>query len=206
MPDKSLAPTFPLLRWAALAWLAVWALTYATVWGWLNFLQLCDIAVFLTCVGLWRGSSLLLSSQAVGSIVIDAVWTADVAWRLLSGRHLIGGTEYMWDAQYPLWVRLFSLYHIVLPVLAVWALRRTGYHPRGWILQSGIAAATLAVSLLLQPAVNLNNVYSDPIFGRAWGPPVVHLVFILAALVAVVYWPTHLVLQRLLPAANPKPA
>ena len=52
-----------------MAWLLVWGTSYARVWGWANFLHLCDIAVILTFVGLWRGSSLLISMQALSSIV-----------------------------------------------------------------------------------------------------------------------------------------
>jgi len=87
-----------------------WVPAYASVWGWTNLLHLCDIAVILTCAGLWFGSPLLLSSQAVSSIVVDLVWDLDVGWRLLSGKHLVGGTEYMWSEQVPLAVRLLSLF------------------------------------------------------------------------------------------------
>ncbi len=41
-------------------WLAVWLPAYWRVWGWANFLHLCDVTVILTCVGLWFGNSLLL--------------------------------------------------------------------------------------------------------------------------------------------------
>src|SRR2546425_2277083 len=34
-----------------------------------------------------------LSSQAVSSIVADAAWCVDVAWRLFLGRHLFGRSE-----------------------------------------------------------------------------------------------------------------
>jgi hypothetical protein len=192
------SPAFPRLRWAALVWLAVWLPAYAKVWGWANFLHLCDVTVILTCVGLWRGSSLLLSSQAVASIVVDLAWTLDVAWCLVSGKHLIGGTEYMWDARFPLWVRLLSVFHALWPVLLVWALRRVGYDRRGWLLQSAIAAVLLALSRLAQPALNINFAYRDPLFGRAWGPAPVHLAVILTGLILVIYWPTHLILARFL--------
>ena len=85
---------FPRLRWAALLWLAVWAPTYAVVYGLGNFLHLCDVAVVLTCLGLWRASALLLSMQAL-DVLIDLSWDLDLAWRLVTGRHLLGGTEYM---------------------------------------------------------------------------------------------------------------
>lgn len=190
---------FPSLRWAALAWLVVWVPAYWLFWGPVVFLNLCDIAVVLTCIGLWRGSAVLLTSQALSSIVVDGAWTLDLAWRAATGRHLIGGTEYMWDAQYPAWLRALSLFHVVLPVLLVWSLRRVGYDRRGLPLQLAIAAAVMIASRTLGPSVNANFAFTDPLFGRSWGPAPVHLTVILGGL-AVVYGLTHLVLRRIRPA------
>jgi hypothetical protein len=117
---------FPRARFAALAWLAVWLPLYLWKYGWHVFLNLCDVAVILTCVGLWTGSARLLSSQALSSLAVDLVWDLDLAFRALGGRHLVGGTEYMWDARWPLWLRLLSAFHLVLPVVLIGALRRSG--------------------------------------------------------------------------------
>jgi len=198
------APAFPWLRWAGLLWLLVWVPAYWSVWGWPNFLHLCDVAVVLTCIGIWRGSAVLLSSQAVNSMFADLVWCLDVGWRILFGRHVLGGTEYMWDARFPLWVRLLSLFHVFLPVLLVWSLRRTGYDRRGWLLQSAIAAVLMVAARLFEPARNLNYAYRDPLFNRSWGPAPVHIAIMLLPLIGIIYWPTHLVLARFLPTARPR--
>lgn len=186
------------MRWVAVAWLAVWVPAYAVTWGWTNFLLLCDIAVILTCAGLWLGNRLLLSTQAVSSIVPDVLWTLDVLWRLVLGSHLIGGTEYMWDAQYPLGVRLLSCFHVGWPVLLVWALRRVGYDRRAFAAQSALAVAVFVVSRFFDPAKNLNYAFVDPILKRTWGPAPAHLALILGVLILVLYWPTHRVLLRTL--------
>jgi len=189
--------SFPRLRWVALLWLAVWTPAYWMVWGPVNFLHLCDITVLLTCVGLWRSSSLLLSSQAVASIVTDLLWSLDVTWRLLAGRHLLGGTEYMWDARYPLAVRLLSLFHVVWPGLLLWSLGRVGYDRRGWKLQAAIAAAALMAARFTAPQLNINYAFRDPLWGRSLGPASVHLALTWSVLVGVFYWPTHLALGLL---------
>ena len=195
---------FPKLRWACLLGLAVWFPTYAVVWGWPNFVQYCDVAVILTVAGVWTGSALLLSSQAVGSIIINSIWVLDVAARLITGQHLIGGTEYMWDAQYPLWVRLLSLYHVAVPVVLLWALRRTGYDSRGWLLQAAFSVPVLIASRLLDPAKNLNFAHVDPILHISFRPAPLHLAIILFCLIAVIYWPTHQILLRNLPPLSPR--
>ncbi len=115
------------------------------------------------------GSALLLSSQAVNVLVVSLFWAADAAWRLVLGRHLMGGTEYLWEERFPLWLRLLSLYHLALPVVLLWALRRTGYDARGWKLQAGMAAVAMVAARLLEPVENYNMVYRDP-FLAAVGP------------------------------------
>ncbi len=193
---------FPVVRWLAVAWLLVWATAYARGWGLANFLHLCDLAVVLTCVGLWRGSPLLLSSQALSSLVVDVAWDIDLAWRLATGRHLIGGTEYMFDPRFPLALRMLSLFHVVLPVLLVWAVRRVGYDRRGFALQAAIAVLAVAAARLAPAAANINYAHADPFFGRQWGPAPVHVAVIVAPLVLALYWPTHRALRAWMPEAH----
>ena len=188
------------LRPAAAAWLVLFVAGYGWAHGGANFIRLCDVAVILTCLGLMTGSALIVSSQAVSSLVVDLAWDLDLLWRLLFGRHLIGGTEYMWDTRYPLWVRLMSLFHVVWPPLLVTVLRRLGYDPRGFALQSAIAAVVFIASRFVLPGENLNYAFRDPFFHRSWGPAPVHLVLTLTVLIAVVYWPTHRLLRRLVGA------
>ena len=118
-------------RGLALAWLLVWAPAYAWGYGWANFLQLCDLAVILTCVGLWRGSPLLLGMSALSSLVIDVAWDLDLAFRALTGGHLFGGTEYMWDPRFPLSLRLLSLFHVAWPATALVGAPAGGLRPPG---------------------------------------------------------------------------
>lgn len=192
---------FPRLRWAAALWLAAWLPAYWVFYGPVVFLNLCDIAVILTCVGLWRGSALLLSTQALSSLVVDAAWVIDLAWRAATGRHLLGGTEYMWDPAYPPWLRALSLFHVLLPATLLYALPRLGFDRRALAAQSALAAVVLVASRAFGPEANVNFAFTDPIFGRAWGPAPVHLAAILGGLV-LVYAATALVLRRWLPSAQ----
>jgi hypothetical protein len=193
-------PAFPVLRWLALLWLAVYLPAYTLAYGLANFLFLCNLSVLLSAVGLWLASPLLLSSQAVGGLLVSTAWTLDLASRLLTGRHWIGGTEYMWDAQWPLFTRLLSLYHVALPVILLWALRRVGYDRRGLALQSAIAVAGVVAGRFLGPLANVNHAFVDPICKRSWGPAPVHVAVVSGFLVVLVYPLTHLLLLRLFPS------
>jgi len=198
-------PCFPRLRWAAALWLALYVPAYALAYGFANFLFLCNLAAILGAVGIWTCNRLLLSSQAVGIVLVGTAWTADLAARLVTGTHLIGGTEYMWDPQWPLFSRLLSLYHVVLPVVLVLGLRRIGYDRRGWLLQSALALAVVALGRLFPPAVNINYAYVEPLFNRTWGGPVTHMATVAGFLSLVAYSLGHLLLLRLCGTAPRRP-
>ncbi len=184
------------VRWGAVVWLAVWIPAYLHGWGAANFLHLCDVAVFLTCIGLWTSNTLLLASQAVSSIVVDMIWTADAASTVFSGHPLIGGTEYLLNPHMAVWIRLLSLFHIVLPVLLLWALTRVGYDRRAWALQTAIVIGTMIASRFTNPVANINYVFRDPFWHRQLGPAALHVVLCILAMAIVVYLPTHLILLR----------
>lgn len=199
---RASATPFPVLRWVALLWLVVWLPAYVRVWGWPNLLRLCDIAVILSCAGFWWGNALLLSSQELSSLLPSGLWSLDAGWRLAAGHHLFGGTEYMWDAQYPLWVRLLSLFHVGLPLVLLWALRKVGYERRALASQAALTAAMLLVSRFVHPELNLNYAFTDPLLHRQWGPAPVHLALILAGMIVLLYWPAHLALLWAFPASE----
>jgi hypothetical protein len=185
------------LRIASLVWFLIWFPAYWHFWGLANFLHLCDIAVIVGCVGFWFDSALLISSQAVAAVLVCAAWALDAGWEFFRGRHLIGGTEYLFDPQYPLWIRLLSLFHVVMPVLMLWAVHRVGYDPRGYPAQLVIALAAYIVSRFTSPAQNINYAFTDPFFHRALGPAPVHIMVTFLFMAIVVYLPTHLALKRI---------
>lgn len=177
--------------------LVFWFAVYWRYWGLANFLHLCDVAVILTCIGIWTNSALLISSQAVGSLLIDLVWLTDAAWTVATRHHLIGGTEYLFDASYPLWVRLLSLFHIVLPIALLWALHHAGYDRRAWALESAIALVLCCVTRFTPPERNIGYAFTDPFFHHSWKPAPLHVTLTVLFLMFVVFLPTHLLLGRI---------
>ena len=197
------SPAYTLLRWASLLWLLVWLPANTWAWGWQNMMHICDVGVVVACLGLWWRQSLLVSSQALLAPLVGVLWGLDVFWRLAFGHHLVGGTEYMWDANYPLWIRLLSCFHIGLPIVLLWATRVLGYDSRALALQTAITAVVLVFSRFLSPQLNMNYAFQDPLFHRAWGSAPVHLAVILAGCVLIFFWPMHLLLSRVFPASVP---
>jgi hypothetical protein len=206
------AERFPVLRWFGVAFLTVLVPCYWKVWGGPNFMQLCDVALFLTVLGWWLGSSLLLSSQLLACLFIDTLWCIDAGGRVLTGKFVIGGglTEYMWMSDYPLFVRLLSLFHAFWPVLLLVSLRKTGYNRRALAFQAVIALAVLIFTVLVGPPVapgrNINFAFREPFHGKTYHSLPVHMVFTWFMTVACLYVPAHFLLMLVYraPAEAPK--
>jgi hypothetical protein len=196
-PDQRKFPDW--LRSAALLWLIFWFVVYWRTWGAANFLHLCDIAVILTCIGLWTNNTLLLSSQAVSSLLVDIAWSLDAGCKYFLGRQLIGGTDYLFNAKFPLWIRLLSLFHVILPILLLWALSRRGYDRRGWALQSAIVMFAFIAARFTSPDENINFAFREPFRHHAWSPAALQVALSVAFMCFVIYLPTHLLLRRIFP-------
>lgn len=181
-----------------LAWTAfvlIWAPVYWRQYGPQNFLFYCDLGNLLIVPGLWLESRLIFSWQAVGLLAFQTLYSVDLLGALLSGRHVFGGTEYMFDPAIPAWVRMLGLYHVVVPILLLWAVRRLGYDPGAWKWQVVLMAVVVPINFFWHPEDNVN-------FVRGIGheqhmmPPWLYLIGYLIVTPLVVYWPTHLALKR----------
>ena len=101
--------------------------------------------------------------------------------------HLLGGTAYLWDASFPLAVRLLTMFHVVWPVLLVWSLSRVGYDRRGYWLQVALASCLFVVARFTDPRLNINFAFQDPIFHRSLGPAPIHVAVSIVGLAVLVY-------------------
>ncbi len=197
-------PGLPLwLKLLFSAWMLVWVPAYLWLYGPLNFFWLCNLANFLILAALWRESRLLLSAQALAVLLVGITWTLDVAGAFLTGHHIIGGTEYMFDAEIPLPGRLLSLYHAALPLITLYCLYRIGYDSRGIWLQTGLTwVLMVATWLVVEPELNINWVHGP--FGEPQDtlPPGLYLLVAMLATPLVLYLPSHLLIRWLLPRQN----
>ena len=187
------SPTVPLwLKIAYTVFMAVWIPVYWRSYGPTNFLWICDVANFVILVALWLDSALLLASQAVAVLIIQALWLLDVLVRLFFGVHPVGGTEYMFDPAKPPALRALSLFHVLVPALLLWLVRRLGYDRRAWKLQTLFLWILLPLTFWLADAESNVNWLWRP-FGIE--PPLLPSPWVLpAAMIAmplVLYLPTH---------------
>ncbi len=172
-------------------WVMVWAPVYWRQYGLQNFLFFCDIGNLFIALGLWLESSLIFSWQSCGLLFFQSLFTVDLTVALLSGRHLTGGTEYMFDAHIPLWIRLLSLFHVVTPPLLLWAIWRLGYDVRGWKLQTLTTWIVLPINYLWRPQYDVNWARGLFFHEQHLVPGFLYLLGYLTIVPAVIYFPTH---------------
>jgi len=190
-------------RWLKIGWtvwVAVWIPLYWKQWGPSTFLWFCDLANLLILAALWTESAVIFSWQAVSVLVFQIVFTVDVAGRALLGRHLVGGTEWVFDdGKIPLYIKFLSVgMHLAAPPLLVWAVRKLGYDRRGLLLQMATVCVLLPVCWLGWDAtLNLNWVWKPFNRPQTLMSPGLYLLVCIVGYTGLLFLPTHLVLARL---------
>src|SRR5262249_30100773 len=147
-------PLWLKLLWTV--WVALWIPYYWNYYGAQNFLWFCDLANFFILAGLWLESPLIFSWQATALLLFQTLYAIDLLGAFFTRKHVIGGTEYMFDPGVPLFVRLLSLFHVVTPPLLLWAIWRLGYDARGWKLQTLTAWIVVPVCYFWRPQFDIN--------------------------------------------------
>lgn len=196
------------LKIAYTLFMAVLVPVYWKNYGPTNFLYFCDVALFLTLVGIWTENRLLVSLPAVGILVPQALWVVDFAAHI-AGFKLTGMTDYMFDSERSLFLRGLSLFHGWLPFLLIYMVARLGYDRRALLGWTGLAWALCLICYFWMPPagavladsklpVNINYVNGfDDSKPQGWMSAPVYLGVWMSVLLAVAYLPTHWVLNGL---------
>lgn len=180
--------------WLKVLWtvgVIVWVPFYWHEYGLQNFLFFCDLGNFFIAAALWLESPLLFSWQAVSLLLFQTLFVIDLSSALVIGRHPIGGTEYMFDPHIPLAIRLASLFHIVAPILLLWAVLRIGYDKRGWKFQTITAWIVIPINYLWRPQDDVNWARGPFFRVQHLIPGLLYLLVYLIVVPALVYYPTH---------------
>src|SRR5918994_3701600 len=188
--DPNRTPVYP--PWATLPYTLLAIVIVPVYWveyGLGNFLWFSDIALFTVLVSLWTGNRLLYSMMAVGVLPLELVWTTDI----LALGQMIGLAAYMFDEQYPLWLRALSMFHVPLLLIIVWMLVRQGYDARAYRYQTLLAWLVLPLTWwLTDPQENINWVHGFGPEAAETLPRMLYLLLYMVLLPILVFLPTHL--------------
>jgi hypothetical protein len=163
-----------------------------------NFLWFSDLGLIGLVPALWREDRRLTSMLAVALLLPEAPWNIDFFARLLTGREILGLSNYMFDRKNPRWIRALSLFHIWMPALIAWSVRRLGYDRRAFIPTVLAGEAVLAASYLLTaPEENVNWVHGPGEKPQKKLPRGLYLAAVMLFFPLCVWWPAHRLLRRI---------
>jgi len=179
--------------------IAAWTLVVLAieVWavlriGWHHPLWCSHVGLVASAVALWWPHRLLVSCAALAVFVPESVWTVDVGLGVVLGDSPTGATSYMFGDWWPLDMQLVSLFHLVLPPLLWWQLRRVGYDRRAlWLTPLLLWPLLLVSRLAVDAEHNVNWVYDFGGVGLGL-PGWWQLILVGLGLPLVVYLPSHL--------------
>jgi hypothetical protein len=197
------------VKLAFTGFMAVLVPVYWSKYGPTNFLYFCDLALFLTLAAVWLENKLFASMAAVGIVLPQLVlWCGDFAAHFV-GVKFTGMTDYMFDANRPLFLRGLSFFHGWLPFLLLFIVARLGYDRRAALAWTVLAWSAMLFSYFFLPApgaklanplapVNVDYVhgFSDAA-AQTWLPGWAWLVCLLVGFPLLIIFPTHFVLQKL---------
>ena len=188
-----------LAKLTPLAFLTILIPVYWRHYGPSNFLWLSDLGLFCTVLAIVLESPLLASMPAVGILALELAWTAD----FIAGGRLLGLAGYMFDAGYPLYLRLLSLFHVAIPPVVLLLLYRWGYDGRALPLQVLLTWAAFAGAYLLTPPEkNINWVFGPGTEPQTAIPALLYFLIMCVVVPLFVLVPTHFLLSWLFPPAR----
>lgn len=163
-----------------------------------NFLWASDIALFIVFVAVCFENRLLNSMMAIGVLPFELAWNLDF-FASLAGFRLLGMTSYIFDAELPLYLRGLSLFHVMLPIVVIFMLRRLGYDRRALLAQTLLVWVVLPITYLATgPANNINFVFGLGKEPQTAVHPLLYLMLEMILVPIVICLPAHFFLRSLL--------
>ena len=190
------------LKYSLTIFVAMMIPIYSYYYGPLNFLWFSDMGLFLTVIALWAQSDLIFSMAAVGILTLEIAWCLDFITDLsraldLTKFDLVDGlSDYMFHNDYPLPLRLMSLFHVILPFAWFYYLYKWGYDRRAYVYFLPLYWADITLTYLLtEPKLNTNWVFMPidypSISQNSW------LIFLYIGVPIILFLPVHFILSKL---------
>jgi hypothetical protein len=184
------------------AFMVVLVPVYLHFYGPTNFLHFCDIALILTLTAIWPENALIISMCAVGIVIPQTVWVVDFLVNL-GGFSLTGMTDYMFQSNHSLFLRLLSLFHGWMPFLLVYLIWKIGYDRRALWPWTGLFWAVMLICFFFMPPptpdpgltpVNINYVWGTrDTEAQTMLPAWLWLTSLMIGVPLFVFMPTHFI-------------
>lgn len=171
-------------------------LAYWRKYGPVNFLWFSDIALIGGLLALWLENSFIASTVTIGVLLPETLWNLSFFGRLLTGKRLSGLTDYMFERERPLWLRILSLFHVPLTPVLLYIVWQLGYDPRALPAMLLLGWGVMIVCYLFtNPRLNINWAFGPGGEGvRTTLHPLLYLGLLMFGVAPPMYLSTHLLL------------
>jgi hypothetical protein len=159
----------------------------------------CSIGFFLTFIALNFKIRLAMSIAFVGTFFSCSVWTIDLICQLFFNQMVFGlQVTNMIISKLPFWVKSFSFYHVFIPAIWIYCLKKWGYDPKAFYYCVILFWINLVfIYLFTDPMANINWVFMPTIKGWQNISPLAWLILEIVLLVIFVWLPMHLIAMRI---------
>ncbi len=179
-------------------YLAVLIPVYWCHYGPQNFLWLSDFGLFLTTIGLWLNSGLLISMAAVGVMAVELAWNVDYFIDIFFKVNLIHLSDYMFDCSYPVLLRGLSLFHVFTPIIWVLYLMQYGYNRRAIYYFTALYWASLIfIYFFTDPKENISWVFWSQVYSVNYISEPMWVVTLFICFPLLIFFPTHYIFTKL---------
>lgn len=122
---------------------------------WYEFFWLSNHWALMNAIGFLARSRFVLSYIVVLGIVPELIWVADFL-SMLAGQPFMGITNYWFEADYPVYLKITALQHLLNPFASIYGVVRFGFHKKAWLGAAVHGAALFIASLFLEKGQNVN--------------------------------------------------
>lgn len=156
-------------RWLRVSyglWFVAWFAVYADYFGGQFLLWFCCLANAYVFVGCLTQRALWFSMAAHAALFVQLLHTGDLAMRVFTQSAPLGAADYMFDASRPLLVRGFSLFHVWMPLLLLYAIAKLGYDRRAFAIQTLVALCVIPIGYFaFDPSLCTNDAVMPQVLG-----------------------------------------
>jgi hypothetical protein len=160
----------------------------------------CYIGLFLTFIALTFKNRLAMSMAFIGTFFSCMLWCIDFICQFFFNKIIFFGEPItrFFVSKLPIWVQSFSFFHVFIPVIWIYYLKKWGYDPKALhyflIL---ISIDFIVIYLFTDPTCNINWVFLPTKGGWQNISPLAWLILEMALLVVFLWLPMHLIAMRI---------
>ena len=178
-----------IIKWFLIIFCSILIPIYIYHYGIINFLWFSDIGLLLTLISLVRKNPIYISVASLGFLLFELTWAASFFLELFLDISFFHLTSYMFDVNYPLYLRLLSLFHLFMPVIWFYYLNKWGYKLKSIIGFLFFYWVIVTLSYLLSSKQeNINWVFS-------FYPYLISAMYLIIPI--IIFVPMHKILKKL---------